>query len=112
MTRTWSTTGKAYTEGQEARLILLFEKMEWHELPYQLPAMPGLAINKAIEVFHLTARRVAYSDLMAPYALLGIEAVYSNGYSRIYLVDTGTKGVVLASEFYSDDEDDKQEVKP
>ena len=102
MKRTWTNVGKEHTEGKEVELNEIFNRMEWHELPYTMGAMPGMGIKEAIKQFKIPkVSHVATSNELAPYGLLGIKAQYKNGNAIIYLVDEGIGVVPIASDFYS-----------
>ena len=101
MERTWTQVGKEHSEGKEDELGEMFDRLEWHELPYTMAAMPGLGIKAAIKELHIPkVRHVSCSHELAPYGLMGIKAHYNNGDATIYLVDEGCQVVVLASDFY------------
>ena len=101
MERTWTRVGKEHTEGKEVELAQVFNRMEWHNLPYTMGAMPGMGIKEAIKQLRIPGvHQVSCSNELAPYGLMGIKAHYQNGDATIYLVDEGTGVVPIASDFY------------
>ncbi len=101
MERTWTIVGKEHTEGKEEELGEMFNRLEWHGLPYTMAAMPGLAIKLVIKELRIpNVTQVSCSHELAPYGLMGIKARYKNGDAIVYLVDEGCQTLVLASDFY------------
>lgn len=101
--RTWTKVGAIHngTPAQREALAAEFDCLEWQDVPCELPSYQGLAIKEAIRQLRLPrVCRVAESAALAPYALLGIECRYSNGPARVYLVDEGSRTVVIASDFW------------
>jgi hypothetical protein len=46
--------------------------------------------------------RHAHPDLWPDYGLVGLKVRYADGWSHVWLLDTGTEGVVVASDFIAD----------
>lgn len=115
MKRNWTTVGAEYHEGEtrfgesRSRVERAIAKLKWKPVPDSLPMMPGLGIKAAIKELRLPkVSKVAINGYLqmpdgpesAHYAIYGIEANYANGRARIYVLDTGTGLVVLASDFW------------
>lgn len=100
MQRTWTNVAKEYTENKEDEIAEMFNRLEWHELPYTMAAMPGMGIKEAIKQLNIPkVSHVACSHELAPYGLMGIIGHYKNGEAKVYLIDTGTEIIPLASDF-------------
>lgn len=105
MERNWTTTGKEYTEGKHDEMSAIFNRMQWREIPCSMGMMPGEAIKAAIRQLHIPkVSHVACSNELAPYGLEGITGHYKNGEARVYLIDTGTAIIPLATDFYPETE--------
>ena len=100
MKRTFTNVGKEYTDGKQDEIGAMFERLEWHEIPYTMGMGPGLGIKEAIKQLRIPkVSHVADSHELAPYGLMGVIGHYKNGEARIYLIDIGTEVIVLASDF-------------
>lgn len=101
MERTWTQVGKEHTEGKEAELSKMFDRLKWQEIPCEMAFAPGEGIKQAIKQLRIPkVSHVADSHELAPYGLMGIKAHYKNGDAVVYLVDEGISVVVIASDFY------------
>jgi hypothetical protein len=78
------------------------ERMSWEEPPKRLPMSPGLAIQHLIRSMDLPGvDRISYRNYdFAPYGLYGIQANYTDGRVRLYVLDRGHDLVVLASDLW------------
>lgn len=98
--RTWTDVGKGYTTGKHAKIGAMFDRMEWQKLPCTMGMMPGEGIKEAIKQLRIPkVSHVASSHELAPYGLLGITGHYKNGCAKVYLIDTGTEVIPIASDF-------------
>jgi len=103
MKRTFTQVGKEHTEGKEAKIGEMIDRLDWQSIPCEMGMMPGEAIKAVIKELRIPkVSHVAASHEMAPYGLLGIKAHYKNGDANIYLVDEGCSTVVIASDFFGD----------
>ena len=101
MKRTFTEVGKEHSEGKEAELAGMFDRLDWQPIPCDMAAMPGLGIKEVIKQLHIPkVSHVASSHELAPYGLMGIRAHYKNGSAQIYMADEGTGIVILASDFW------------
>ena len=101
MERTYTNVGKEYTQGKESDFNGMFERLNWLDIPCDLPAMPGLGIKEVIKELRIPkVYQVAYSNELAPYGLYGVKAKYKNGNAVIYMRDNGVSITILASDFY------------
>lgn len=101
MKRTFTEVGKEHSEGKEAELAGMFDRLDWQAIPCEMAAMPGMGIKEVIKQLHIPkVSHVASSHELAPYGLMGIKAHYKNGDATIYIVDEGTNCTILASDFY------------
>jgi len=105
MKRTWTKAAKEYndTEKQRCHLAKAFNSLTWQSIKggLDMPALPGLGIKAAIKELRLPkVSHVADSAALAPYGLYGIRANYKDGRADVYLMDLGTRMVVLASDFW------------
>ena len=101
MKRNWTITGKEHTEGKHDKMGAMFSRMKWREIPCTMGMMPGEAIKAAIRQLHIPkVSHVACSNELAPFGLEGIIGHYKDGEAIIYLLDTGTEVIPLASDFY------------
>lgn len=113
--RTWTEVGKAAPERLEggcrltpATVAAAIEAMTWQPVPtgteaLELPMVPALAVERLVSELRLpkvTAISVDSADL-APFGLYGIEANYSNGRARLYVLDLGSVLTPLASDFWA-----------
>ena len=102
MKRTYTQTGKRYTEGKKTELNGMFKRLKWQAIPCEMAAMPGMGIKEVIKQLHIPkVSHVSASHELAPYGLMGIKAHYKNGDAIIYIIDTGCECIVLASDFYA-----------
>jgi hypothetical protein len=78
------------------------ERMRWQEPPDRLPLSPGLAIQQLIRSLELPCvDRISYRNCdLAPYGLYGIQANYSDGRVRVYVLDRGHQLAVLATDLW------------
>lgn len=115
MTRTWTKVGRpAYgyvgtdrgerpsitRQAGRRRIEAAIERLDWGEIPAQLPMGPGMGIMAAVKELRLPrVSAIAISNELAPYSLYGIEANYRDGRARIYILDRGSDLLPLASDF-------------
>ncbi len=67
--------------------------------------MPGLGIQTAIKELRLPkVSAYCLSNELAPYGLYGVEANYTNGRARVYILDRGSDMLPLVSDFYPKEE--------
>lgn len=109
--RNWTAIGAPYTgDADRERVERVIDALTWREPPCDVPALPGLAINKAIRELGIPkVSRIAYDGAItypdgdsggtAYYGLYGIEGNYANGRAQVYLLDTGGACTVLRSDF-------------
>lgn len=121
-TRNWTRVGSEYsdTEAKRAIMVAIIDTLEWVELPpkgqkIRLGFMQGEAIKTAITEFRLPrVDMIAENGLYVgvdrldsresvSYALYGIQCHYTNGKSRIYLLDRGSDVVPVASDIWPDE---------
>jgi hypothetical protein len=118
--RTWTTVGAKYTTPKRRPDVLrAIASLEWHEMgdeDLELPAVPGLTIKACIRQLSLSrVSQIAWHGAAATvdwydpkrrggehYSIYGIEMNYDNGRARVYVIDTGTGAVPLASDFWPD----------
>lgn len=101
----WTTIGEKFTQNKQQEITTLTEKMAWIELPTQLDMMSGMAIQSAIQHFHIPkAERVSVSNDMAPFGLIGIESVFQQGLVRTFLVDDGCNLTPICSHLFFEEE--------
>ena len=105
MERTWMNVGKEYnaSDKQKKYLARAFDGLEWQSIKggLEIAAIPGLAIKAAIRELPLPkVSHVATSNALAPYGLYGIRAHYRNGQADVYILDEGSRSLVLASDFW------------
>jgi hypothetical protein len=118
--RTWTTVGAKYTTPKRRPGVLrAIASLQWHEVgdeDLELPAVPGLAIKACIRQLSLPrVSQIAWTGAAASvdwydpkrregehYSIYGIEMDYDNGRARVYVIDTGTGAVPLASDFWPD----------
>ena len=112
--RTWTELGLAVMaeidsdpseDGRPMTVKLVeqaIERMSWEEPPERLPMSPGLAIQHLIRSMDLPGvDRISYRNWdLAPYGLYGIQANYTDGRVRLYVLDRGHDLVVLASDLW------------
>ena len=103
MERSWTEAGAAHTENKE-RVSAIIERMPWVTFTpgMEAPMMPGMGISSAIKELRLPkVSAVSYaSHEFSPFGLYGIEAHYTNGRARVYLVDEGSSLAVICSDFW------------
>jgi hypothetical protein len=125
MRRDWLDLGAEYHEGETGRFGQSRPRVEaaiaaltWKPVPagadgMRLPMSPGLAIEACIEQLKLPkVSAVAHDGYLqwpdgpetAHFSILGIEANYSNGRARVYVLDTGTGCTPLAADFWASEE--------
>ncbi len=46
MKRTYTQTGKRYTEGKKTELNGMFKRLKWQAIPCEMAAMPGMGIKE------------------------------------------------------------------
>ncbi|KKN59260.1 hypothetical protein LCGC14_0543590 [marine sediment metagenome] len=101
MKRTWTQVGKEHTEGKEAKLNKVFNRLEWQSIPCTMPMAPGEGLKGVIKKLRIPkVSHVAYSHELAPYGLMGAKAHYKNGDATIYMIDKGDIITILATDFY------------
>lgn len=103
MQRNYTTVGADYTDTPHKKksLAAAIDALEWREAKGPIPMMQGLAIKAAVEEFKIPkVTQAAVHGSFRGLGLLGIEAHYSNGRARIYLLDRGSDALVLASDFF------------
>ena len=102
MNRTWTEVGEEYTRDKQGDIAAMIERMEWRTLPCEMGMGPGIAIKEAIKDFKIPkVSRVATSNELAPYGLLGVEGNYRNGRGQIFMVDDGLSVTPICTDFYS-----------
>jgi hypothetical protein len=94
-----SEDGRPMTVDLVARVI---EQMPWQEPPERLPMSPGLAIQALIGQLRLPrVDLISYRNWdLAPYGLYGIQANYTDGRARFYVLDRGHDLTLLAIDFW------------
>ena len=101
MERNWTSVGKEHTENKHDKLDTIFDGMLWQKIPCTMGMMPGEAIKAAIKQLRIPkVSHVSCSNELAPYGLEGIIGHYINGEARVYLLDTGTEVIPLATDFF------------
>ncbi len=116
MERNWTQVGRDHNGTDEQKTILggMFDRLEWQEIfpaGITLPMMPGEGLKEAIRELGLPkVSHVAISNEMAPYGLMAARAHYKNGTANVYLADEGSRLVVLCSDFYPKDEEEKTDA--
>lgn len=109
MERNWTEVGAEYnsTPEQRVKLSRIFEALDWKDIPpagMDMAMMPAMALDAAIKELNLPkVSAVATSNELAPFGLVAARAKYKNGIVEVYLLDEGSKIVVLASDFYPND---------
>lgn len=117
--RTWTSIGAQYTTKKRRPDVLrAIASLEWQDIgggePMDVPASPGLAINACIRelrmpsvdqvAWHGSASTVDWRDRDKAegehYSIYGIQANYTNGRARLYVIDIGTATIPLASDFW------------
>lgn len=102
--RNWTTVGRDETDGRRERIGAIFDRMEWRTPPCDLPWGEAITIDEIIAELKLPCvSAVAISNELAPFGLLGIEANFTNGRARAYLLDKGSEAVVLCSDFWKNE---------
>lgn len=113
--RNWTTIGAEYIDGEfrgrpnRERIEEQIDALDWKDATptMSLPMSPGLALEACIEQLNLPrVSKIAHNGYLqypdgpetAHFSLYGIEANYSNGPARVYVLDTGTECIPLASE--------------
>ena len=102
--RTWTNVGgKWVADGDRPRVLRYIERMTWEGVEGNKPMMPALGIKAAIKELRIPrVDLIAISADMAPYGLYGIQAHYTNGRVRVYLVDSGCGVTPIMSERWED----------
>lgn len=116
--RTWTSVGAPYTTpNRRPDILRAITTLEWHDVgdgeSVEVPALPGLTIDACIQQLHLphvsqlacqgSEATVEWRDEDPEgqhYAIYGIQAQYANGRARLYVIDTGTGAIPLASDFW------------
>lgn len=112
--RTWTDAGRALLQrintdpSEDGRpmtvdlVAQVIEQMPWQEPPERLPMSPGLAIQTLIGELRLPrVDLISYRNWdLAPYGLYGIQANYTDGRARYYVLDRGHDLTVLAIDFW------------
>lgn len=113
--RTWTDTGAEYTgDVDRARVEQQIDALEWKQVfdGMSLPFSPGEAIKAVIAELELPkVSQIAHNGYLtwpdgpetAHYSVYGIEANYRNGRARVYVLDTGTSCIPLASDFWPEE---------
>ena len=103
MQRDWTKVGEqARIEHgiPQAKIEAAIEAMEWQLVPCQMAMGPGMAIKEAVKSLHIPkVSHVADSHRLAPFGLIGIFGHYTNGDSRIYIIDLGDSIVPVCIDF-------------
>ena len=103
MQRDWTKVGEqARIEHgiPQAKIEAAIEAMEWQLVPCQMAMGPGMAIKEAVKSLHIPkVSHVADSRRLAPFGLIGIFGHYTNGDSRIYIIDLGDSIVPVCIDF-------------
>ncbi len=107
--RHWTDIGTPNVEalGGQAQISAAIERIVWHPVGTPAPFSQGYAIRAAIQEFRMP-RVTQWGDThaLAPYGLLGVEALYRNGRVRLYLLDTGSDAVPLCTDLLPPDTPD------
>ena len=115
--RTWTQTGAPYTTPERRPDVLAaIAALEWTAIPdgdsLTLPFLPGEGIKAVIAELQLPkVSALAWNGVVdwpaaqpggdrEHYAVYGIEANYKNGRARVYVLDTGTQLLPVASDFW------------
>ena len=117
--RTWTSIGAQYTTKKRRPDVLrAIASLEWQDITagesMDAPASPGLAINACIRELRMPrVDQVAWHGLASTvdwrdrdkaegehYSIYGIQANYTNGRARVYVIDIGTATIPLASDFW------------
>ena len=104
--RTWLSNSAKYhdTDRKKAALAGIFASMEWHKRTkkQKVPMMQAHVINAAIRQLRLpNVSHISYSSVyMGRYSVISIEAHYTEGRSRLYILDRGDETVTLASDLW------------
>ena len=113
--RTWTKLGRAVMAesnrdaSEDGRPMTVkaveraIEHMAWEQPPNRLPMSTGLAIQQLIRELELPGVDcISYRNQgdLGPYGLYGIQANYSDGRVRLYILDRGHDLVVLASDLW------------
>ena len=118
--QSWTNIGSSWTTDPHHHRAIegAIAELDWIEVTgrtVSLPLMPGEAIKRAIHELRLpNVSRVAYGvvtlrpgsqeDGFGDVSLLGIEANYSNGRARVYLLDHGSDLTPIMSELFEREE--------
>lgn len=118
MTRTWTTVGAEYTDGaRRTDVLAAIDSLTWVKARANMTLgfMQGAAIKTAIRELDLPdVTLIAHNGVVEwpppngdadgeAYAVYGIEANYRNGRARVYVLDTGTSLIPVASDFWPEE---------
>lgn len=96
----WLNVGKEHTEGQEERLEKIFDAVDWLDIvEHKTTAMcPAMGISETIKQLNMhKVTHYAVSHECAPYGMYGIKAHYINMDVDLFVLDTGTEIIPLAT---------------
>lgn len=109
--RTWTTVGAEYVDRLGKKAVESeIETLEWQEIPEDgsltVAYLPGDSIKQTILQLDLPrVSAIAISGFERPGfypGFYGIEANYTDGRARIYVLDTGTGVSPLAHDFWAE----------
>lgn len=100
--RAWTGVGAEHTDDElRPSVVRAIDALRWQEPTGEFAMMPALGISACVKELRLPkVSAVAISHDLAPFGLYGIEANYSDGRARIYVLDRGTEYIPLASDFW------------
>jgi hypothetical protein len=105
--RTWTKIGADYTASIEHVWAAKFDELEWITLPKDgkgltLPMCQGEAIKAAIKELRIPkVSHIAWNGVYGSgYGVYGIRGHYKNGAAEIFILDEGSRIVVLCSDLY------------
>lgn len=106
--RDWLSIGLRF-EAQRDQVEAAIDGLRW-QTEKSTAMVPGLAINALIREFRLpkVSRYAVNGTIQAPdppeglatYSVYGVEASFSNGRARLYVVDTGSELVPVCADFW------------
>jgi hypothetical protein len=115
--RDWMSAGARYTTVERRPQVSeVIAGLDWKEVEVMsLPAMPAMGIQEAIKELRLPkVSAIAFNGALefpgrpgedGEYpSLYGIEANYTNGRARVYLVDNGCEIVTVCADFWAEEE--------
>jgi hypothetical protein len=102
---TWTTVGADF-ETFRPEILAAIDTIEWRPLEGSWPASPGLGIQEVIRQLRLPRVQqagIATDVIDDRYSLYGIEAQYTNGRARVFVIDTGSCLTPVASGLIQED---------